>query len=671
MSETRFRGSAKFPFGALMFGVFLCASGCSSVREDDPAAWRGRFVENIARFDSGKSEVSYSLYQGRGRSDRHALVFDEAPELLSNTEIKVWGTEVDGRIEVDRFEVIAEKPPKGALLGKSREALIDAAPIEPTNMVMVLVDTGAGLGNVTIESSTAELFADDPTSLKNYYIENSYGMHSLTGQVAPGTYNFTWGEDGGDGCNYEDMVDALVDQVHTDTATPEFDLYLWYFPRNSACSWSGLSSGQDTFYSGSQGCVVLAQEPGHSFGLSHSSELHCRDAAGNIVPFVDDPNNTNTADDVEGTDGEPDSAGPNQCLHDEYGNEYDTMGGGCRHFSAYQKVYRTYLQGCNVAQVLASGTFTLHPIETACNGIQVLQVPMPKVRPIASEGGGSGDRTTALAYYNVELRAPIGAFDGSTNGPMVPSVLVNAAPDWRVFGQGGGGRGRGNTRGEHIWLLDMAPTDTGTTTGGRGGGNRGNGSGHALAVGQTYTDPAGGVSITTEAVSATSATIRVEIAPGVMVPPVGAGGAGGSGSTGGGAGGAPTTLPPGTVATCLNDMPLLAPGPADCAGNYAGMGGMAGAGGMAAGAGGLAGSAGLAGGNGGMAGAPPLSGSGPTAGSGGTTAPPSPISDDSELKGGCGCRVPGERTSDGHGRAALALLGFLGAVLARRRRSLG
>jgi MYXO-CTERM domain-containing protein len=649
MAETRFRGSFGLACGVLSLGVFSSTSGCSSVSEDEPGTWRGRFVENVARFESGKSEVTYTLYQGRGRSNRRTLVFDEAPELLSNTEIEIWGTEVDGRIDVERFEVKSEQPPNGALLGKSREALIDAAPIEPTNLVMVLVDTGAGLGDVTIESSNAELFADDPTSLKNYYTENSYGMHSLTGQVAPGTYNFTW-----TGCNYDDLVDALVDQVHTDTGVPEFDLYLWYFPRNPDCSWSGLSSGQDTFYSGSQGCVVLAQEPGHSFGLSHSSSLHCRDAAGNVVPFVDDPNNADTTDDVA----EDDNPGPNQCLHDEYGNDYDSMGGGCRHFSGYQKVYRTYLQGCNVAQVLASGTFTLHPIETACNGIQVLQVPMPKVRPIASEGGGSSDRTTELAYYNVELRAPIGAFDGSTNSPMVPSVLVNAAPDWRVFGQGGGGRGRGNTRGEHIWLLDMAPASTGAGGGsGRGGGGRPNGSGHALAVGQTYTDPAGGVSITTEAVSATSATIRVELAPGVM-PAVG------------GAGGAPPTPPPGTVATCLDDMPLLAPGPASCDGSYAGMGGMAGAGGMAAGAGGLAGSGALAAGNGGVAGSLPTAGTGAAAGTGGTAAP-SPVSDDSELTGSCGCRVPGERPSGGRSAVALVLLGLVGTTLLRRRRLRG
>ncbi|HEX6273929.1 MAG TPA: MYXO-CTERM sorting domain-containing protein [Polyangiaceae bacterium] len=609
--------------------------GCSGA-EEEPGALRGRFVQNVARMKDGRSEVTYTLFRGQGRSDRRELVFDKAPDLLSDTEIEVWGTESAGRIKVDRWEVMGDAPRKGPL-GKSREALIDAAPIAPTNMVMVMVDTGGGAFAITREQMHAELFSEeDPTSLVHYYRENSYGMHELTGQVAPGTYTYAM-----TGCDYDAMTDALTAQVHADTGVPEFDLYLWYFQDNDDCGWSGLSSGQDTYYNGSSGCVVLAQEPGHSFGLAHSSSLTCTGADGMPAAFADDPQAS--------------------CMHSEYGNGYDTMGGGCRHFSGYQKVYRTYLQGCNVAQVQASGTFTLHPIETPCNGVQVIQVPMPKVRPFASEGGGSGDRTTQLAYYNVELRAPIGAFDGSTNGPMVPSVLVNAAPDWRVFGQGGGGRGRGNTRGEHIWLLDMAPTSTGTGTGGgRGGGRGGNGTGHALALGQTYTDPAGGVSITTEAVSETSATIRVDIT--APLPPLGGSGGGGSGTAG--AGGA-VIVPPGTVATCLDDRPLMLPGPTSCDGSYGGSGNVAGSGGMA-GSGGLggavtAGSGPIAAGAGGLAGG----GNGGNGGAAGRRV--DVVTPDGELDSGCGCRVAGAPGSNGSA-SLLALLGAAGAVLARRGR---
>jgi hypothetical protein len=240
--ETRIRGALTLALATIsLVGAF----GCSSV-DEEPGAVRGRFVENIARFDDGRAEVTYSLFRGKGRSDRRELVFEKAPELLSNTEIKVWGTESAGRIEVDHFEVIGDAPQKGPL-GKSREALIDAAPMAPTNMVMVLVNTGAGL-DITPDVAHAELFSEtDPTALVHYYLENSYGMHTLTGQVARGTYM----HDMAGACDYEALAEALVDQVHTDTGVPEFDLYLWYFPRTENCAWSGLSSGTDTYYNGS------------------------------------------------------------------------------------------------------------------------------------------------------------------------------------------------------------------------------------------------------------------------------------------------------------------------------------------------------------------------------------------------------------------------------------
>ena len=168
MSETRMQSVSKLLTGAGSLCVFLGSVACSSVDEPPPGL-RGRFVENIARFDDGRSQTTYTLFRGTGRSDRHELVFKKAPDLISNTEIQVWGTEVDGRLQVERYEIVGDGPTKGPL-GKSREALIDAAPIAPTNMVMVMVDTGGGL-DVTIEQMNAELFSDtDVTSLKHYYI---------------------------------------------------------------------------------------------------------------------------------------------------------------------------------------------------------------------------------------------------------------------------------------------------------------------------------------------------------------------------------------------------------------------------------------------------------------------------------------------------------------------
>src|SRR2546423_1436882 len=134
-----------------------------------------------------------------------------------------------------------------------------------------------------------------------------------------------------------------------------YDHYLWYMePRTAACTFSGRAMGgspdrpaADTWYNGSSGCVVLMQEPGHNFGMRHSSRMICPGAS-----FVDAP---------EGI-----------CMHNEYGDRFDPMGSGCRHMNAYQKAYQGWLEKCNIVDIGASGTFTLLPLELACDGIQAL-----------------------------------------------------------------------------------------------------------------------------------------------------------------------------------------------------------------------------------------------------------------------------------------------------------
>src|SRR5690606_25383313 len=139
------------------------------------------------------------------------------------------------------------------------------------------------------------------------------------------------------GCDSRGMASNLRNQIPGD-----HDHYLWYMgSRTSACSWSGLAESgapdrpaDNTWYNGSSSCVVLVQEPGHNFGMMHSSAMACGSA-----PFADNPENS--------------------CEHDEYGDRYDPMGRGCYHMNAWQKVYQGWLSGCNSVRVNSSGTFTL------------------------------------------------------------------------------------------------------------------------------------------------------------------------------------------------------------------------------------------------------------------------------------------------------------------------
>ena len=144
---------------------------------------------------------------------------------------------------------------------------------------------------------------------------------------------------------------------------------------------------RDSWYNASASCVVLVQEPGHNFGMLHASSMRCGTGA-TARSFVDQPMGT--------------------CTHSEYGDPYDPMGRACRHMNAYMKAFQGWFGGCNMVDVTSSGTFTINPLELPCDGVQVLQIPMPKMRPFTRSGGGGPSGITTLTHYYVEFRASHG-----------------------------------------------------------------------------------------------------------------------------------------------------------------------------------------------------------------------------------------------------------------------
>src|SRR6185436_3921331 len=198
------------------------------------------------------------------------------------------------------------------------------------------------------------------------------------------------------------------------------------------------------------------------------------------------------------------------CTHSEYGDRFDTMGGGCRHFNAWQKFYQKWWGGCDGVKVNSSGTFNLYPTEIPCNGVQALQIPFPggKTRPFASSGGGGGAANTTLTSWYLEYRTSTG-FDRG----MTPQVLVHMGVDPVLPTQA-------NPRGVHTWIVNASGTAT----------NPG------LVAGGSFTDPAGGLTVTVMSLDATKAVIKVDVTNG-------------SGPS-----------------ICLDGMntPFSAPGPADC-----------------------------------------------------------------------------------------------------------
>jgi hypothetical protein len=141
--------------------------------------------------------------------------------------------------------------------------------------------------------------------------------------------------------------------------------------------------------------------------------------------------------------------------------------------NAWHKLYQKWFGGCNGVRTTSSGKFNLYPIEAPCNGAQVLQVPVPNSKT------RSFQNTTLTSYY-LEFRTNIG-FDSE----ITPQVVLHAggAPTLPTDI---------NSKGLHTWLISAGSP--------------------GMTAGQSFTDPAGGLTMTVDLVDTTHAVVDVNYA---------------------------------------------------------------------------------------------------------------------------------------------------------------
>lgn len=509
--------------------------------------------------------------------------------------------------------------------GEAAQPLLMGPARTTRTIAAMMFDIGSGPPNKT---DIANLLTDSARSLRNMYREISYGMQDINVELL-GPYTLPEHtclpiECCGPKPNQTNgpAVQAIIDGY-----TKKYDHYFWVYgkpqPNDGNCSTWGDegSASKPAVYSSYSfhGLVGYCQELGHNFGMTHEPYMSCP----NQAVFPDDPS---------------------VCTHHEYGSTISFMGNGAGHPSAFHKVQQGWLSKCNGVKVGSTATITLLPLEVPCDGVQVLQIKAPKSRTPPTSGDRQG-RGTPLTHYYVELRTPRGMDAGLRN--LVPTVMVYAGPDF-VGGTVNGA--------PYVYLLDQTPE----------GGNNPNLLNGGLGAGQSFADPAGGVTIKVNSVSQDKAEIVVTLdggaggltcldgtsftAPGPDASscgaPIGAGGAGSGGSGGGGGG-------------------LSGAGGA-AAGGGGGLpnsGGASGAGGSTGGVLGIAGGAGNAGtsagtgGSGLSAGGAVAAAGAATSGSSGIGSVTPPASDS-----GCGCNVPARNG------AGLKLAGLVLALAALRRR---
>jgi M6 family metalloprotease-like protein len=298
-------------------------------------------------------------------------------------------------------------------------------------------------------------------TVSNFYRENSFQQAWLAGEVF-GWYTISQASATCDQLQIASEAKAAASAAGVNLST--YARYVYVFPKNSTCSWSGQASVGGTpsqaWINGELTLDVLGHEIGHNLGLHHSHASICN-----------------------GT-----TLGAN-CTLSEYGDSVDVMGGAkSAHFNAFQKEFLGWLGGVATPPILtvsASGTYQIDPYASS-GGTN------PKaLKILKSTDPLTGKRT----FYYIEYRQPIG-FDAPLGDTT--SMLLTAANVMNgVLLHTGSADESGNTS----FLLDMTP-ETYDSFYPRD---------PALVAGRMYTDSAAGVTINSAWANGTTAGITVAL----------------------------------------------------------------------------------------------------------------------------------------------------------------
>src|SRR5262245_942872 len=393
-------------------------------------------------------------------SDPIELGFDADPAWGSGSRIGVNGNLEGARFRVSAFEQLAARGQNTL----QQSALTGVTPERTRTVAFVMVDYGSGV-NVTKTAAETFMFSmtnPGPTlgigssdlSVLQFYDETSFGLFNVSGAVE-GPLSWTGGAacNGSGGSQLASMLRPMLSTTYGHN--------IWYYgSKQSACEygWGSLGNwnapSSNVWFNGALFDGAITHEIGHNLGYQHASSIRCSG-----TPLANDPLT---------------------CTTTEYGSEISIMGNLANgHMMALEKWYAGWFKGCNGVRVRQSGTFNLLPIESPCGGgVQALQIPMP----VTTRQFDPAQTTTApIKYYYLEYRNGTGLDTG-----MTPAVHVVASDDIAA-------PNKVCARSVH---LDMVPSNS-----------RQNG----MTAGQSFTDPAGGVTFSVTSLAPAGAVVSVTI----------------------------------------------------------------------------------------------------------------------------------------------------------------
>lgn len=288
------------------------------------------------------------------------------------------------------------------------------------------------------------------TNTSNFMLENSYRQTWLTGAVY-GWFTIPVSSTVCDTAAIESYAQAAASAAGANLSA--YSRYIYAFPQNACTFWGRGTVGgvpSHAWINGSYRVLVVAHEFGHNLGLYHSHSLDCGST----------------------------SIGSN-CVVSEYGDVMDMMGNppNNAHYNTFQKEqigWLNYGTSPPIATVSVNGVYAVDPAETGG--------PTATALKIVKSTDSNGFKT----WYYIEVRRPVG-FDSflSSNANVMGGVLMHT-----------GTQSSPNSS----YLLDMTPATSSWSD-------------PALVVGQSFYDPAAGVTIAPLSVGSSGATVQVTFDP--------------------------------------------------------------------------------------------------------------------------------------------------------------
>lgn len=322
-------------------------------RADDAFLRSGTLWVGVADdFANQKAEFRYELRTDDGEILR--LRFVAPPERLrTGDRIAVHGRARPTGFDVDEVEPLATSraplasPPWSPL---AREAL-GARTVGAKRVLVILLNfTNDASLTATTVTNAQSLFFGAGSSVARLYNEASYGLVSMTGDVALVTATVAKPTTCATG--------TIASQGNTQAAAAGYNLgsynfVLWVFPSISACGWNGLGyvggSGAWINGTGSMGLLVAAHELGHNFGVLHAHSYDC-----GAAPIA-----------------------PSGCTRGEYGDRFDIMGNSrAGHFNAHFKDTFGWLPaGSVLVHGGGSATYTIGALEAPGQAAYAVRIP--------------------------------------------------------------------------------------------------------------------------------------------------------------------------------------------------------------------------------------------------------------------------------------------------------